>query len=227
MDESRRKYTCGLQLVENGMLIRRAATKEGMPFEIFRSRSSGEVPVACHIEPTLIFLSPGVNRGLLQVIGHRAARALCVQFAELRFLIRKAAIVSSSRPVTPTFPDRIFVQRWSKQHSRSITFRQERVLEGCRAEASTVKAMHYYYDNLEAALDSLMPRDRPSQIWNCDKRAFALKFAASNAPSRQKETLLTCGAMRTTSWSALMLPAFTFRQRISIRGRAEKWNGRK
>ncbi|KAE8895106.1 hypothetical protein PF005_g1358 [Phytophthora fragariae] len=112
----------------------------------------------------LVYLSLGADQGLLEVIEHRAARGFCVGFAQLRFLIRQAAIVSSNRPVTPTFPDRSFVQRWSKRHSGSITLRKARVLKGFLAEASTAEAVHYYYDNLEATLDSLKLRDRPSQI---------------------------------------------------------------
>ncbi|KAE8980243.1 hypothetical protein PR001_g24327 [Phytophthora rubi] len=141
MEESHQKYACGLQLVEKGISIRKAAKKAGVPFENLRTRARGDVPVACRRGPMLVYLSPGADQGLFEVIEHRAARGFCVGFAELRFLIRHAAIVTSNRPVTPTFPDRSFVQRWSKRHSGSITLRKARVLEGCRAEASTAEAL--------------------------------------------------------------------------------------
>ncbi|KAG6615853.1 DNA binding protein [Phytophthora cinnamomi] len=47
--------------------------------------------------------------------------------------------------------------------------RKARILEGNRAGASTTEAVHYYYDNLSAALDELKLHGRPSQIWNCDE----------------------------------------------------------
>ncbi|KAE9309782.1 hypothetical protein PR003_g20432 [Phytophthora rubi] len=206
MEEQAAKYACGLQLVSSGMSVRKAAKKIGVPTENLRVRVKGEVPVACRRGPMLTYLSPGADQGLLEVIEHRAARGFCVGISELRFLIRHAAIVSAKRPVTPTFPDRSFVQRWSKRHSENISLRKARILDGCRAEASTSEAVHYYYENLVAALDELKLHDRPSQIWNCDEtgvcaqgrcqqRVFAPKGMAANvqrSSDRENVTIMGC-----------------------------------
>ncbi|KAE8989650.1 hypothetical protein PR001_g21717 [Phytophthora rubi] len=163
------KYKRGIQLVGDGMSIRKAATILSLPYENLRVRVTGVVPVACRTGPMLTYLSDGAAEGLLEVIEHRTSRGFCVGFAELRFLIRQAAIVSARRQVPKTFPDRKFVGRWIKKHSDNISFRKARILEGKRAEASTEEVVRYYFGNLEQAIDQLKLRNCPSQIWNCDE----------------------------------------------------------
>ncbi|GMF48185.1 unnamed protein product [Phytophthora fragariaefolia] len=67
----------------------------------------------------------------------------------------------------------------AKQHDDSITLNKARILEGNRTEASTVEAVHYYYDNLSAPLNELKLHNSPSQIWNCDETSVCTQAAST------------------------------------------------
>lgn len=98
------------------MAIRKAAKKVGVPYENLRARMRGDVPM-------LVYIPAGATIGFLEIIEYCAARGFCIEMAELRFLIRQAALVSSQRPVTDTFPDRCSVQHWVKKNSDQVSFR--------------------------------------------------------------------------------------------------------
>lgn len=88
----------------------------------------------------------GTEEGLFEAIEHKASRGVSVGFAELCLLIRQAAMESSLRPVTDTFPNDIFVRRWTKK-TFNISFRKAKRLEGKRGEAFT--AVYYEVSRLD------------------------------------------------------------------------------
>ncbi|KAG2763583.1 hypothetical protein PC129_g14984 [Phytophthora cactorum] len=87
------------------MSIRQAAKKVGVPFENLHGRAKGEARVTCRRDPMLVYLCTGAEQGLIQVVEHRSVRGFCTGYAELRFLIRQTAIVSSLRSLMDTSPD--------------------------------------------------------------------------------------------------------------------------
>ncbi|GMF50595.1 unnamed protein product [Phytophthora fragariaefolia] len=196
------KYKQGMLQVKEGMSIRKAAKKVGVPTENLRSRVAGDVPVECRAGPMLTYLSEG-DEELLEVIEHRTSRGFCVGNVELRCLIRQAAIVSSTRPNPKGFPSRTFVDRWRKKHSENISFRKARILEGKRAEASTEAVVRYYCSNLEAAIDELQLRDCPAQIWNCDETGNVSIMGCINAFGEHMPPMyIFAGKRRKVEWMA-------------------------
>ncbi|KAG3151825.1 hypothetical protein PI126_g10828 [Phytophthora idaei] len=89
------------------MPIRQAAKKVSIPFENLHGRAKGDARVTCRRDPMLVYLCTGAEQGLIKVVEHRSARGFCTGYAELRFLIRQAAIVSSLRSLMDTSLDRI------------------------------------------------------------------------------------------------------------------------
>lgn len=168
-------YKAALDAVSRGMPMRMAATVHGVNRESLRNRVQGHVPVVARRGPQLVYLSEGAEAGLVEVIRYRALHGMCIGPAELRYLIREAALHTTFRPVGDDFPNDKYVQRWMKRHEKSIGYRKGQVLDVARAKASTNDAVLHYYDNLKEVMETYGLLDKPAQVWNCDETGICAR----------------------------------------------------
>lgn len=102
------KYNLAMKLVAGGMSRRNAAKRVGVARESLRRRVNRLVQTGCKPGPQLRYLTEGAEIGLLKIVRFRAMRGMCIDKAELAFLIREAAIKNSATPNNKSHPPGTF-----------------------------------------------------------------------------------------------------------------------
>jgi hypothetical protein len=155
--------------VDAGMYIREAAERFGVTRESLRLRIRGLIPISCRRGPKLLYISDEADAGLIEAIQYRSVRGMCIGTAQLRDLIRQAALTTSLKLVPDKFPGVKWVQRWTKKHRDTISNRKGQLRDAKRAECSNEETVRYYFGNLTHAIEKLGLAEEPSRIWNCDE----------------------------------------------------------
>ncbi|KAH7469213.1 MFS-type transporter clz9 [Phytophthora ramorum] len=163
------RYQHAIDAVDAGMYIREAAERFGVTRESLRLRIRGVVPISCRRGPQLVYISDEADAGLVEAIEYRAVRGMCIGTAQFRDLVRQAALTTSLKPVPDNFPGIKWVQRWTKRHIDTISYRKGQILDAKRAECSNEDTVRFYFNNLTRAIEKLSLADEPSRIWNCDE----------------------------------------------------------
>uniref|UniRef100_H3GLJ5 HTH psq-type domain-containing protein n=1 Tax=Phytophthora ramorum TaxID=164328 RepID=H3GLJ5_PHYRM len=142
------RYQHAIDAVDAGMYIREAAERFGVTRESLRLRIRGVVPISCRRGPQLVYISDEADAGLVEAIEYRAVRAL----------------TTSLKPVPDNFPGIKWVQRWTKRHIDTISYRKGQILDAKRAECSNEDTVRFYFNNLTRAIEKLSLADEPSRI---------------------------------------------------------------
>ncbi|KAL4134028.1 hypothetical protein PRIC2_004342 [Phytophthora ramorum] len=100
-----------------------------------------------------MYISDEADAGLLEAIEYRTVRGMCIGTAQFRDLVRQVALTTSLKPVPDNFPGIKWVQRWTKRHSDTISYRKEQILDAKRAECSNEDTVRYYVNNLTRAIE--------------------------------------------------------------------------
>jgi hypothetical protein len=151
-------------VTKDGMSIRMASRAYGIKSPTSLSlRLRGILPVATTKGPDPMYLTPGMEIGVVEFVHFRAARGMCVDLPELRYIIHDAANEGSA-DVPETFPNPNWVRRFMKRHP-DVTLRKAQLLDIARFRGSSVPVVTAYYENLSLLICNFTPET----IWNADE----------------------------------------------------------
>ncbi|KAF4315555.1 hypothetical protein JM18_009127, partial [Phytophthora kernoviae] len=105
-----------MRAVSDGMSIRTAAKTYKVNHEPLRRRVLELVPVDAVPGTKLKYVSEAADRGLVEAIQYRSHHDTSVKREDLRKMIRRAAELTSTRPLPKEFPNRKWIQRWVAKH---------------------------------------------------------------------------------------------------------------
>jgi hypothetical protein len=153
------------------MYIREAAERFGATRESLRLRIRGCIPISCRRGLQLLFISDEADAGLIEAIQYRSVGGMCIGTAQFRDLVRQAALTTSLKPVPDKFPGVKWVQRWTKKHRDTISYRKGQILDAKRAECFNEETVRYYFGSLTRAIEKLGLAEEPSRIWTVTRLA--------------------------------------------------------
>lgn len=196
-----RNWDLAIECVKSGGSLRSAARKYDVSRESLRRRVCGDVAPAAKPGRPRAYISAGHEEGVLEVILYRAKLGFCIDKAELRCIVREAAL-SHRRDTPSNFPNDKWMQRFILKHKEAIGYRRAQILDSKRAKCSTEEIVRYYYENLRPVLDGLQPQ----YIWNCDETGVCpqgrggarvicpkgLKANTQRSPDRENVSIMGC-----------------------------------
>jgi len=120
-------------------------------------RIRGILPIKTRAGAKPMYLTHGMELGVIEFVEFRASRGMCIAAPALRYILRDAAI-AGGRTVPSSFPDRHWVSQFMARHP-DVSWRRSQLLDVARYRGSSLKVVQLCYDNL-AAIMAAYPADR-------------------------------------------------------------------